>query len=285
MKPSNLWKLKGYGIGLNSSTHLNTEVGSTVGHPYLIAFQRNCKPVIAIDEATDFPLIDLLAINSFRHPSISAVTLSGDIMQRMTRDGLNSWEDFAEMVDGTEQKHLEVSYRPSPTLLSLTQLIYEHSTGAKANIRSYIAKNETEPKPLLLVSKDETDKLNWIAARIIDIYRAYSLSIPAIAIFLPDETQLDNFANQLGNIEMLADVGILVKACRNGEMLGDKNTVWIFAIDKIKGLEFEAIFFHNIDDVQNQNLPHDLILKYLYVGLSRATFYIGLTASEELQTH
>ena len=82
----------------------------------------------------------------------------------------------------------------------------------------------------------------------------------------------------------MSDVGFLVKACRNGEVLGDKNTVRIFSIDKIKGLEFEAVFFHNLDELQNQNLSNDLLLKYLYVGLSRATFYLGLTVSEDLES-
>lgn len=255
---------------------------NSINHPYLTAFKTNCKPVIGIDEATDFSIIDLLAINSFRHPQLSSVTLSGDIMQRMTNDGLTAWEDYSSLVAGTERKDLEVSYRQSPTLLSLAQSIYEQSTGNKANYKSYIEKDEAEPKPLILVSDNEAEKLNWIAERIIEIYKAYGDSIPSIAIFLPNESQLEGFANKLGNLDTLSDVGILVKACRNGEVLGDKNTVRIFSIDKIKGLEFEAVFFHNIDELQNQNLSSDLLLKYLYVGLSRATFYLGLTVAEEL---
>lgn len=257
---------------------------NSLNHSYLTAFKNHCKPVIGIDEATDFSIIDLLAINSFRNPQLSSVTLSGDIMQRMTNDGLSSWEDFSNVVSGTEIKDLEVSYRQSPTLLSLAQSIYEKSTGNKANYKSYIEKDEAEPKPLILVSDDEGEKLNWIAQRIIDIYKAYGDTIPSIAIFLPNETQLEGFANKLGNLDTLSDVGILVKACRNGEVLGDKNTVRVFSIDKIKGLEFEAVFFHNLDELQNQNLSNDLLLKYLYVGLSRATFYLGLTVTEELNS-
>lgn len=257
---------------------------NSLNHSYLNAFKANCKPVIGIDEATDFSIIDLLAINSFRHPQLSSVTLSGDIMQRMTNDGLTSWEDFSNVVAGTERKDLEVSYRQSPTLLSLAQSIYEKSTGNKANYKSYIEKDAAEPKPLILVSDDEDEKLNWIAERIIEIYKAYGDSIPSIAIFLPNENQLDAFANKLGNLDTLSDVGILVKACRNGEVLGDKNTVRIFSIDKIKGLEFEAVFFHNLDELQNQSLSTDLLLKYLYVGLSRATFYLGLTVTEVLNS-
>lgn len=251
-------------------------------HQYVNAYKANCKPVIGIDEATDFSLIDLLAINSFRHPSISSVTLSGDVMQRMTNDGLKSWEDYISLNPTTERKDLEVSYRQSPTLLSLAQQIYEKSTRNKASYKSYIEKDESEPKPLMIVSEDEEEKLNWIAERIIEIHAAYGETIPSIAIFLPDESLLEGFATKLGNIDTLADVAIFVKACRNGEVLGDKDTVRIFSIDKIKELEFEAVFFHNIDAIQNKSLSDDLLLKYLYVGLSRATFYLGLTLNEDL---
>jgi len=254
----------------------------TVSHPYLNGFKSHCKPVIGIDEATDFSLIDLLAISSFAHPELSSITLSGDLMQRMTSDGLDSWEDFSQIVETTERKDLKISYRQSPTLLALAQAIYEHSTGNTADYTSYMSKDDLEPKPLLMASEDEEEKLNWIAGRILEIYKAYGDSIPSIAIFLPTESQLEAFASKLGNLDTLADVGILVRACRNGEVLGDKNTIRIFSIDKIKGLEFEAVFFHNLDDLQSQNLPNDLLLKYLYVGLSRATFYLGLTISREI---
>lgn len=252
---------------------------NTINNPYVIAYKNNCKPVIGIDEATDFSIIDLLAINSFKHPEISSVTLSGDIMQRITVDGLNSWEDFSRIVPGTERMDLEVSYRQSPTLLSLAQLIYERSTGTASTYRSYIQHDDSEPKPLILISEDEEEKLYWIAHRIIEIYNAYGGTVPSIAIFLPNESYLEKFSMALNNIDALSDFGIMVKPCRNGEVLGDRNTVRVFSIDKIKGLEFEAVFFHNIDELQNQNISDDLLLKYLYVGLSRATFYIGLTAS------
>ena len=253
-----------------------------LNHPYINAYKAHCKPIIAIDEATDFPMIDLWAINSFRHPELSSVTLSGDVMQRLTKNGLNAWEDFLDVVPGTEIKDLEVSYRQSPTLLSLAQSIYEVSTGKKANYKSYIEKVDVEPKPLMFIAEEEEKKLRWISERIIEIYRAYGDTIPSIAIFLPDENLIDQFANRLGNCDILSDVDILVKACKNGEVLGDKNTVRIFSVDKIKGLEFEAVFFHDFDHLLSQNMSGELLLKYLYVGLSRATFYLGLTLSDEL---
>ena len=49
----------------------------------------------------------------------------------------------------------------------------------------------------------------------------------------------------------------------------------IFPLDKVKGMEFEVVFFHNIDRVKASKL----ISRYLYVGLSRATFFMGVTAT------
>lgn len=256
-----------------------------LNHPYIIAFKKNCRPVIGIDEATDFSLIDLLAMNSLSDPLISSVTLSGDIMQRMTNNGIHSWTDFSNIVHGTTIADLTVSYRQSPTLLSLAKSIYERSTGQLARYTPFIKKDESEPTPLMLISQDEEEKQEWIANRIIEIYNAYGGEIPSIAIFLPAEEQLERFANELGKVDTLYDVGINVRACKDGNMLGDKNCVRVFAIDKIKGLEFEAVFFHNLDLLDDQHLTNDLLLKYLYVGLSRATFYLGLTFSDELPTN
>lgn len=260
----------------------STEQFNSINHPYLNGFKINCKPVIGIDEATDFSIIDLMAISSFGHPELSSITLSGDLMQRMTSEGITSWEDFTQINTNSEIKNLQVSYRQSPTLLSLAKSIYQESTGQTASYESYIAKDEAEPRPLMFISLEEDKKLEWIANRILEIYKAYGDSIPSIAIFLPEENQLEEFANKLGSLDTLADIGILVKACRNGEVLGDKNTVRVFSIKVIKGLEFESVFFHNIDELQKQKLDKDLFLKYLYVGLSRATFYLALTLSNEL---
>jgi superfamily I DNA/RNA helicase len=200
----------------------------------------------------------------------------------MTVEGITSWNDLTQTISNGEIKNLQVSYRQSPTLLSLAKAIYEKSSGEIANYTSYIEHDALEPKPLIFISPNEDEKLVWIANRIHEIYRAYGDSIPSIAIFLPEEIELEEFSNKLGNLDTLADVGILVKACRNGEVLGDKNTVRVFSIKVIKGLEFESVFFHNIDKLQIQNLYKDLFLKYLYVGLSRATFYLGLTLSNVL---
>ena len=43
-------------------------------------------------------------------------------------------------------------------------------------------------------------------------------------------------------------------------------------------MEFDVVFFHNIDKTDAER---DLLKKYIYVGLSRAAFFLGITLVEE----
>lgn len=255
-------------------------VYNNANHPFIEAFRQNCKAVIGIDEATDFRLVDLVCMSTFNHPDFDSVTMSGDMMQKITKDGLNSWKDYLSYYKKTEIHNLEISYRQSQTLLSLAQAIYRGVNNAEALYRSFISKSDLEPIPLLFISEDEDEKIKWIVDRILEIHESYSF-IPSIAIFVPDENQLEKVAKQLSDYGQLSDVGIQVRACRDGEVLGNKDTVRIFAIDKIKGLEFEAAFFHNADEILKK-VSKEMFYKYMYVGLSRASFYLAMTINEQL---
>ena len=233
-----------------------------------------------MDEATDFHLIDLLAISSLSDFEISSVTYSGDLMQRLTENGLRSWDDL-KLFDSTFQvKELAVSYRQSPTLLTLAEKIYEKATGNKAEYISHMELSDDEPKPLLFINTDEQEKIKWIAERIVEIHTAYGDLKPSIAIFLQNESEIEQFSNQLAEVDRLANVGLRVKACNKGQVLGDENMIRVFSLEYIKGLEFQAVFFHNIQDALAQS-NQEMVLKNIYVGLSRAAFYLGITASEK----
>jgi hypothetical protein len=253
---------------------------NSIKHPYLDGFINNSKNVIGVDEATDFHIIDLLAIQSLANPEISSVTYSGDLMQRLTEGGIRDWNDLKVFIKNFEVKNLQISYRQSPTLLEIAESIYQKATGKKSEYMSFMDKDDNEPKPLLYVNKEEDEILNWISKRIIEIYNSYGGFIPSIAIFLSNESELDSFSRKLGNLDSLSDLDIKVLACNNGQILGDKNTVRVFSIDYIKGLEFEAVFFHKIEDVFIKD-NKEQVLKNLYVGLSRASFYLGVTSREK----
>jgi superfamily I DNA/RNA helicase len=252
-------------------------------HPYFKSFKENSRPVIGVDEATDFHVMDLIAIHSFGDLDISSITYSGDLMQRMTSFGLKNWTELSLLVDNFHVKELTISYRQSFTLLNVAKAVYENATQKVANYTSYLEEDISEPKPLLFQYDDKQCAIDWIATRVHEIYTAYGDAIPSIAIFLPSENELESFAKELGEMDELADVGIKVKACRNGEVLGDTNTIRVFSRQFIKGLEFEAVFFHNVDKLEDNIEHQENLLKHLYVGLSRATLYLAVTVMQEFK--
>ena len=49
----------------------------------------------------------------------------------------------------------------------------------------------------------------------------------------------------------------------------------IFPVEYIKGLEFEAVFYVGLDRMDD--VHKDLLDKYVYVGLSRARSFLGVS--------
>ena len=116
--------------------------------------------------------------------------------------------------------------------------------------------------------------MRWICERILEVKQAYG-EIPSIAIFVKDEIEAANLTEDIENLNILYTEGIEIKDCSSQDISIDKSCVRIFPLELVKGMEFEVVFFHNIDIIDNP-----FIDKYLYVGLSRATFYMGVTSSE-----
>jgi hypothetical protein len=253
-----------------------------ITHSYFQGYNDASHCVIGVDESTDFHLVDLLAMHSLTDYELSSVTYSGDIMQRLTKDGIRDWGELKTLIKKIEVKELLISYRQSPTLLEIASSIYNRASGKNAEYISCMDRDEMEPKPLFFKSNDEGEKIEWISKRILEIYNAYGNTIPSIAVFLSDESQLEFFADKLGETDRLADVGITVKACNKGQVLGDSNMVRVFSVEYIKGLEFEAVFYHNLDNLL-ELAQEDTTIKNLYVGLSRASFYMAITSSSDLK--
>ena len=54
----------------------------------------------------------------------------------------------------------------------------------------------------------------------------------------------------------------------------------VFDVQHVKGMEFEAVFFLDVDVLSEQK--PELFDKYLYVGATRAATYLGITCSDGL---
>lgn len=247
-----------------------------LNHKYVSAYKEWTKPVIGVDEATDFSLLDYYLIYSFRHYQLNSVTLSGDIMQSITDSGINDWDDLSKWVLPELIKYeLKVSYRQTPTLLNLAREMYNDEQGHYPSYHSDKEMDkENEPAPIACVSDDEDEKAEWIAKRIIEIYKAYDSKMPSVAIFVGDEMNVQRFINTIYDTDLLN--GIDVVDCTDGRALNRSDVVRVFRISEVKGMEFEVAFFHNLDEALHGRTT-GLMRKYLYVGLSRATTHLAAT--------
>ena len=92
------------------------------------------------------------------------------------------------------------------------------------------------------------------------------------------EERIDPLVNSLK--PFLAERNLQVVGCRYGRDVGNAQEVRVFDIGHIKGLEFEAVFFISVDDLAKR-VP-DLFHKFIYVGLTRAATFLGVTCKTSL---
>ena len=245
-------------------------------HKYALAYKEWAKPVIGVDEATDYSLLDYYLIYSFRHYQYGSVTLSGDIMQGITESGITDWNELQNWILPELVKYeLKVSYRQTPTLVNLARELYKDEIGHYPSYQSDKERDEeNEPAPIACISDDEDEKAEWIAKRIIEIYKAYDSKMPSVAIFIGDDVDASSFINTIYETDLLN--GIDVVDCTGGRALNRSDIVRVFRISEVKGMEFEVAFFHNLDEALHGRTAR-LMKKYLYVGLSRATTHLAAT--------
>lgn len=241
------------------------------------AYRKHRKAVIGIDEATDYSLIDYYAINSLRHHFVSAVTLSGDMMQSLNEFGIKDWRTLQNplLFEKVNVMNLKMSYRQGPKLIKLAHYLYHKATGKRAPYSCYLKDEKMTPDPLWYKSNELEDKASWIANRVLEVQKAYD-KVPSIAIFANDEIEAQQLHTALKGEELLENAGIDVINCTANDELTAPDSIRIFLLNRVKGMEFEVVFFFNIDKVAKAKL----IDQYLYVGLSRATFYMAVASNE-----
>jgi superfamily I DNA/RNA helicase len=238
------------------------------------------KAIVAIDEATDFTPIQIACMSHLSHPRYNSVTLCGDIMQQMNNRGMTAWDDYKALFSKTEIHNLYKSYRQTPTLLNLASELYKNRYGRSPEFIAAAPSIGKDPIPLIYSNPDFEEKIDWIAKRIEELYVLYERIIPNIAIFVRDESSLVSIADSLNKHERMIDNNIVAMACRDGRDIGSAEKVRIFNIEYIKGMEFESVFFIDVDTYS----AHDehILDKLVYVGISRATYYLAITLMNKM---
>lgn len=251
-------------------------VGTRASHTYIDAYNELARPIIGIDEATDFSKCDIYAMESLLSLDYNSLTLCGDMMQRLTRSGITSWNEIGDILPNMSVVRMNTSYRQSTRLLDVAKALYADSIGIEPDYRAYL-KSKKVPAPLAFVSDDEEAKVDWIEQRIKEVYSIYK-RLPSIAIFLNDARDIRDFVEALENSDFINDTAIEVVDGSSGMLLASSNQIRVYPINVVKGMEFDVVFFHNID---NSSENADLIKRYIYVGVSRAAFFLGATFNED----
>ena len=245
-------------------------------HDYIDAYDEVSRPIIGIDEVTDFSICDIYAMQSLLTRSFNSLTLCGDIMQRMTDFGIKSWNELDNVVENPKPVEMKTSYRQSKKLLEVARQLYSDTQKEIPNYKAFMKSNKV-PSPLAYVEENELYKIEWISKRISEVYRAYGEQLPSIAIFVTDKGYIPRFIEYLENTSFFKEKKIKAidgtNACNIPE-----NHICVYSIDVVKGMEFDVVFFHNID---KSDADMELVKRYIYVGVSRAAFFLGITMIEE----
>ncbi|RME55736.1 DNA helicase UvrD [Candidatus Parcubacteria bacterium] len=233
---------------------------------------------ILVDEATDFSPIQLACMASLTNPRLRSFFACGDFNQRLTSWGTRSADEIKWIYPDFEIREINVSYRQSKQLNDLARAIIRAIGGSEQDINLPAHVDSSGVPPALLEHANKTDiVVNWLAERIQEIERFVG-QLPSIAIFVNTENDVTLLTDAL-NVA-LSDHNIQVNACHEGQSVGQEGNVRVFDIQHIKGLEFEAVFFVDIDQLA-ERYP-DLFDKYLYVGATRAATYLGVTCNGAL---
>ena len=257
-----------------SDTPLVTQTRSDLPAQRLI---NQFRTIVAVDEAADFSAVELACICLLANPAFNSVTFAGDLMQRMTREGLDSWSELSLLLPPHDNCPLKLSYRQSARLLTIAAELYRKFVAEPPPFESAYAEDPTDPAPLLVHATDANATADWLTARILEIYRYNREQLPSIAIFVATEADVAQVHDLIA--PRLLDHAIDTDACFGGKVLGTQAKVRIFNVKYIKGLEFEAVFFLSIDDMA-RNEP-GLTDKYLYVGLTRARNFLAVSYREK----
>lgn len=238
----------------------------------IAALRRN---QVLVDEVTDFSPVQLAAMAALSAPTTEAVFLSGDFNQRLTVQGTRSEDDLDWSVPGVDVHQIAVSYRQSRKLADYARAL-ARKQGATIEDRAPDYGENIGFDPVCGVGIDTDEKrAEWLARRIREIEAIGNGTLPTVAVLVSDRDAVDALTDQLDR--QLAKTNLRARAYSAGNAIGHSQDVRVFSIEHIKGLEFEAVFFADVDRLAEAQ--PELFDRYIYVGATRAATFLGLTCS------
>ena len=255
---------------------IKSTTSASIRHDFIEAYEEVSRPIIGIDEATDFCACDIYAMQSLLTREFNSLTLCGDMMQRLTDYGIKSWSELDGIIPDYKVVNMETSYRQSKKLIDVAKQLY-FDTQRSFPVYKAFMKSDKVPYPLYYVDENETSKIHWESKRIEEVYKAYGEQLPSIAIFVNYKGYIPKFIASLQATPFFAENGVRVIDGTEERHTSKDSHISVYPIDVVKGMEFDVVFFHNID---NSSVDTERLRRYIYVGVSRAAFFLAVTLSE-----
>jgi UvrD-like helicase C-terminal domain len=237
---------------------------------------------IFVDEATDLSAVQLACTIELANPKLRSWFACGDLRQRVTANGIQDdaeieWLNHTAGIN-IDIHRIDIGYRQSRRLRDLSDaLAMLLDADSEMITKPPRGSEEADVWPLLVENLSGDDLAQWLGERIHEVEMAVG-RLPSIAVFVDGDDLIDPLVKATHRI--LAGRNIPIVGCREGRVVGDTREVRIFDIQHIKGMEFEAVFFIGIDCLA-ERIP-DLFHRFLYVGVTRAATYLGLTCEGTL---
>jgi hypothetical protein len=262
--------------------HDRRRLDVATAHDWLETIKGRYLMQVFVDEATDLSAVQLGCTAELAHPKLRSWFASGDLRQRITATGLQDESEIQWLNRTTginiDIRRIGIGYRQSQRLRELSDtlaLLLDPATRTKTDPPR--GDDEADAWPLLGENLSGEALAQWLADRIYEVERGIG-RLPSIAVFVDGDDKIDPLL--AATQPFLRERNIPIMGYKGGLVVGDAREVRIFDVQHIKGMEFEAVFFVGIDCLA-ERIP-GLFLRFLYVGVTRAATYLGLTCEAVL---
>ena len=152
---------------------------------------------IMVDEATDFPPIQLACMGALSSPGIESFFACGDFNQRITSWGSRSIDEMHWAFPRIEVRPIQVSYRHSRQLNQLATEIVRLCAGETVDVALPDDVDNEGVAPVLGIDLAQRDDIiDWLALRIIEI-EMFTKPLPSVAVLVNDEAEVGLLADGL----------------------------------------------------------------------------------------
>lgn len=251
-------------------------------HDWLATIRSRYLTQVFVDEATDLSAVQLACSVELADPALRSWFACGDLRQRITAHGMRDNAEVEWLNRTTEinvdVRSINVGYRQSQKLRELSDALAALLDGDdRPETEPSKGSDEANAWPLLGQGLTGKALAEWLATRIGEVEDAVG-RLPSIAIFVDGDGPIDELVSVIK--PLLAKRNIPVAGCKEGKVVGDEREVRVFDVQHIKGLEFEAVFFVGVDALAARIA--DLYRRFVYVGVTRAATYLGVTCEAVL---